>query len=146
MDIQSAVRAYILADPAIAAAIGDRLWPIKLPQNATLPAITMKGISDVRFPTLRGRAGLARPRLQLDVWIREMPGTAVALECRRIGGLLLDRLEGKNVELDDDSESPAVPRRVAFEYIDAEDTYEPDTNGGFFRHRADYYVGYQTGN
>lgn len=145
MDIESMVRAYILADPAIATAIDDRFWPVKLPQNATFPAITAQRISGVRFGVLRGPAGLARPRIQFDVWVREGGPTRAAKECRRIGGLLLERLEGKTVLLEDTSVSPAVPRRVGFEFIDDEDTFEPDINGGLYRHQADYFVMHHTG-
>jgi hypothetical protein len=94
---------------------------------------------------LRGPAGLARPRIQFDVWVREGGGEAAAKECRRIAGLLLERLEGQTVLLDDTSVSPAVPRRVGFEFIDDEDTFEPDVNGGLYRHQADYYVMFHTG-
>lgn len=151
MDIEAAVRAYILADPALADAIGDRLWPVKLPQNPTLPAITAQRISGVRFGVLRGPAGLARPRIQFDVWAREGRESddggvrGAAKECRRIGGLLLERLEGKTVLLDDTSVSPPVPRRVGFEFIDDADTFEPDVSGGLYRHQADYFVMHHTG-
>lgn len=145
MDVLRALRAYVLADPAIAAQIGDRLWPSKLPQHPTLPAMTMKRISGVRFGTLRGRAGLARPRYQFDIWVREGTGSAAA-QCQRIGRLLLARLEGKNVQLADTSVSPPALRRFSFEFIDDEDIFEQDVDGGLHRHQADYYVFHHTGN
>lgn len=145
IDVLAAVRAFVLADPAIAAKIGGRLWPIKLPQHPTLPAMTIQRISGVRFATLRGQAGLARPRYQFDVWVREGTGSAAA-ECQLIGRLLLARLEGTNVELEDASVSPAVARRFAFEFIDDEDSFEQDVDGGLFRYQADYYVFHHTGN
>lgn len=39
MSFQSAFRSHLLADPAIVALVGTRVYPTTLPQNATLPAI-----------------------------------------------------------------------------------------------------------
>lgn len=144
MDIYPHVRAYVLGDAAIASAIGTRCYPVKLPEKATTPAVTMQQISGVRFPPLKGRASLARPRFQFDVWTSEGVGSAFS-EARRIGQLLLDRLEGKNITVLDTSVSPNVNRRVSFEFDSDRDLFEEDVNGGYYRYSADYFIWYQTG-
>jgi hypothetical protein len=138
------VRAYILADPAITAQIGTRLYPIKLPQAPTFPAMTMQRISNFPASSLRGRASLARPRYQFDVWTKE--GTSSAFSSTQtIGNLLRARLEAANVDLLDESVSPAEYRRFAFDFDTDRDLYETDVNGGYFRYSADYLIWHQTG-
>lgn len=140
------VRAYILADTALAAELGTRVYPVKLPQTPTYPAMTMQKISGVRYPPLKGRASLARPRYQFDVWTAERTGAAAFSDSQRIGRLLLDRLEGKNVDLVDTSVSPSATRRVSFEFDSDRDLFETDINGGYYRYSADYFIWHQTGN
>ena len=138
------LRTFILADPALAAALGTRVYPIKLPQAVTYPAMTLQRISGTALPPLKGRASLARPRFQCDVWTREGDASASA-EMQRIGALLSDRLEGAVFTMLDDDVSPAEPRIVALEFETDRETYETDVDGGFYRYSADYFVHYQTG-
>lgn len=145
MNVFAMIRAYVLGDAAIAAVIGTRFYPIKVPQNPTYPAITMQRISGVRFPPLKGRASLARPRYQFDVWTKEGVLNAYATS-QSLGQLLLARLEGKNVDLLDASVSPAEYRRFSFEFDSDHDSFETDVNGGFYRYTADYFIWHQTGN
>lgn len=145
MNVYKHIRAFILADGDIATRIGTRFYPIKVPQAATYPAMTMQRISGVRFPPLKGRASLARPRYQFDVWTKE--GVASAFDdCQALGRLLLDRLEGKNIDVQDDTVSPSETRRISFEFISDQDLFEPGTTttgGGYYRYSADYYVWHQ---
>jgi hypothetical protein len=145
MDIEKHIRSYVLASSAIRAVIGTRFYPIKLPQNPTLPAMTLQRISGVRFPPLKGRASVARPRFQFDIWVRETANVPALNQLRGYGRLLLDWLEGKNIDVLDDEVSPAEYRNVSFEFITDDETFEPDVNGGFYRYRADFYIWHQTG-
>lgn len=145
MDIEKHVRAYVLANTDIRTAIGTRLYPIKLPQTATFPAMTMQRISGVRFPPLKGRASLARPRFQFDIWVRESATAAVLNQLREYGRLLVNWLEGKNIDVLDDDVSPAEYRRISFEFISDTETFEPDVNGGYYLYSADFYIWHQTG-
>jgi len=138
------LRTFILADPALAAALGTRVYPIKLPQGVTYPAMTIQQISGTALAPLKGRASLARPRFQCDVWTREGEGNAPA-EVQRIGQLLSDRLEGAVFTVQDDGVSPAKALIVALEFETDLETYETDVDGGFFRYSADYFVHHQTG-
>ena len=144
MDVFGMVRAYVLADTSIATAIGTRFYPIKAPQNPVYPLITMQRISGVRFPPLKGRASLARPRYQFDVWTKEGVSSAYSTS-QTIGRLLLARLEGANVDLLDQSVSPAEYRRFSFEFDSDQDLFETDVSGGYYRYSADYFIWHQTG-
>jgi hypothetical protein len=140
------IRAFVLGDAAIVAAVGTRVYPVKLPQNPTYPAMTIQRISGVDFPPLKGRASLARPRYQFDVWTKEGVGSAFET-VQTVGQLLRDRLEGRNVDLLDASVSPAEYRRFSFEFDSDRDLFEPDAvSSGYYRYSADYFVMHQTGN
>ena len=136
---------FILADPALAAALGTRVYPIKLPQAVTYPAMTIQRITGVALPPLKGRASLARPRYQCDVWTREGDGSASA-EAQRIGAVALGSARGRGVHgRRMTTVSPAEARIVALEFETDRDLYEPDVDGGFYRYSADYFVHHQTG-
>jgi hypothetical protein len=145
MDIFKVLRDFILADPALAAALGTRVYPIKLPQTVEYPAMTIQRITGVALPPLKGRASLARPRYQCDVWTREGDASA-AEEAQQIGRLLSDRLEGAVFRALDATVSPAAERIIAVEFETDRDLYEPDVNNkGYYRYSADYFVHHQTG-
>lgn len=145
MDVFVVLRDFILADPDLSSAFGTRVYPIKLPQSAVYPAMTIQRITGVALPPLRGRASVARPRYQCDVWTREGQGSA-ASEATRLGRMLLDRLEGAIFRALDEDVVPAADRIVSIEFETDRDLYEPDAGGGgFYRYSADYFVHHQTG-
>lgn len=144
MDIVSKVGAFILADPQMRSDVGTRFYPVKLPQNPTLPAITIQRITGVRANKLKGPASLVDARYQIDIWAREGSGSAFKTT-QRIGRRLALLLDGRTTTLLDDEVSPAVPRIVAFRLETDQDLFEPDVNGGIYRYSADYFITYQTG-
>lgn len=66
--IESDLKAYLAADAAVAALVGSRIYPLKLPQAPALPAITYQKVSGPRVISLSGYSGLSHPRLQIDCW------------------------------------------------------------------------------
>lgn len=59
----------ILEDDATFGGIaGDRIYPHRLPQTPTFPAVTYARVSGVRVKVLKGLSGLARPTFQFDCW------------------------------------------------------------------------------
>lgn len=68
MSAEEAVRAVLLADPTVAALVGDRVYPMHLPQTCVLPAIVYQRISTVGSIDLGGDTGLSRIRLQVTHW------------------------------------------------------------------------------
>jgi hypothetical protein len=66
--IESDLKAYLAADAAILALVGSRIYPLKLPQAPTLPALTYQKISGSRVTSLSGYSGLSHPRMQIDCW------------------------------------------------------------------------------
>lgn len=144
MDIFTHVRTYVLADQAIAALVGTRLYPIKLPQGATYPAMTLHEIDNVPTWNLNSRSSLDTSRFQFDIWTREGVASAFA-NSGVLARLLRARLENKTIVVADDSASPVEARRVTFRYDSGRQLFETDVNGGYYRHSADYFVEFNTG-
>lgn len=138
MSVEDLVRAYLLADPTIAGLIGTRVYPAPPPQNATYPLITLQLISDVQYPHLRQRGpGMADPRFQIDMWAT----TKAAM--RTLARAVQTRLQGFSGVLTDTTVSPAVQHRVWIRYETAQELFETDVAGQFWRQSADYFVMHQ---
>jgi hypothetical protein len=62
------LRTYLLADTAVAAAIGARMYADALPQAATLPAVVYQVISRTHVQHLKGITTAGTVRVQLDCY------------------------------------------------------------------------------
>lgn len=144
MTIRDLVRAYLLADSAIVALIGERMYANLLPQKVTYPAVVIQAIDIIRPNTLRSVASLARARIQLDVYVAATSGASSRAVADGIGTALRQRLDGFSGSFSDDSVAPtvAVPAWATFE-AENEGVVE-DIAGGLSRQSADYLVQYQT--
>lgn len=67
-DIGLAMRHRLTTTSAVAAILGTRVYPDKLPQGATLPAAVYYGISGIDEPQLSGLLGRAEQRIQIDAY------------------------------------------------------------------------------
>ena len=72
--IEAGLIAYLKTDENLMALVGNgdspitcRIYPIRLPQNWTAPAITYQRISADRLYNLAGPAGRAAARIQFDI-------------------------------------------------------------------------------
>jgi hypothetical protein len=74
MTVESAVRAQLAADPAVAALVGGRVYQLKLPQGVTLPAVRVQLIDEPAAYHLRGADKLHEARVQTDVYATETSG------------------------------------------------------------------------
>ena len=68
MSIESGIYTILEAVPAIATAVGTRIYPVVLPQGSALPAITYSLASAERFPTHNGPSGCPATRYQITYW------------------------------------------------------------------------------
>lgn len=76
------------ADPAVTARVEQRIYPRKLPDAATFPAIVVLKAAGVGSYVLAGDAGLERARVQIDVYADsydEMLETKLAVR-RKLSG------------------------------------------------------------
>jgi hypothetical protein len=86
--------AAFLMTPAIGA-LGDRVYPHRLPRDATLPALTYSRVDTVRPRSHSGPSGLPTPRIQLDVWANDPDSADAIAEALRI------RLDGYRGQMGD---------------------------------------------
>jgi hypothetical protein len=77
--IEAALRTHLLQQPAVAALVGSRVYPVRLPQGAIFLAITYQRIAGGELITHDGAAGLGRSRMQLDCWSDDGYAEAVSL-------------------------------------------------------------------
>lgn len=69
MGIEIALRTLLVNDAAVAALAGSRVYPLRLPQNYTLPGISYQRISTARTHEIDiGPTGWAWARFQIDCW------------------------------------------------------------------------------
>ena len=66
--IEPAIVTLALADPATAALIGTRIFPLLLPDDCQKPAVSYRLVSTLDQNTLDGPLGLVQVRLQIDSW------------------------------------------------------------------------------
>lgn len=134
MTIGVGLRRHLLDDPAIAALVVSRIYPLRLPQKAIMPSIVLQRISGIRYPHLRGAEALARPRFQVDCW-GQTHDAATSL-----GALVRQSLNGfKGSWTSDDS--PEITIQVQGILLqDERDMFEEEVLGGLCRHSADYFV------
>lgn len=66
------VRTLLVSDPAVAALVGTRVYPLELPQSCQLPAIVCTVVSDVSEESFTGKVAttLKASRVQVDCYAR----------------------------------------------------------------------------
>ena len=126
MDIETALVTHILADPAIVAVIGNRLYPLAIPQGGEVPAIVYQRVSSPRTLTLDGDS-VNSPRIQFSCYA-ETFGQAKQLAMR-----LYESLDCFSGVLGNKTKAAAL-------MADNRDDYEPET--GRYRCGVDFFVLY----
>jgi hypothetical protein len=103
-DIRPALRAFLLADVAVSAAITtggvSRLYPGVLPQGIAEPSIVQNLITEGSDYHMQGDSGLMQVRVQIDCWALTQD-LAVSL-----ANLVFDRLSGHSGTIAFGSNSP----------------------------------------
>ena len=68
MSIITDIFAHMTAHPGLAALIADRCYPMTLPQDPTLPAVTYQRIGTISLYSHDGNTGLYHARWQFSCW------------------------------------------------------------------------------
>lgn len=92
MTIETEIRARLASDGAVAGLIGGRIYPLKLPQQPTYPALTYNRVSGPRLHDLQGSARRAMPRITINSWAEDYD---VALVLAQAVRLCLDGFIGR---------------------------------------------------
>ncbi|HOA28100.1 MAG TPA: DUF3168 domain-containing protein [Arachnia sp.] len=84
MTARDAIIARLLADPAVASAVADRITPHWAPQGVEPPYIVVSQISATRPHHMGGPSGLVEARVQVDVFAEARAACeALASDVRR---------------------------------------------------------------
>lgn len=68
-DLRTALRTRLLANATLSSEVGgNRIYPVRLPDGVTYPALSFQKISDLTEPHLGGASRIKRARLQVDTW------------------------------------------------------------------------------
>lgn len=78
MGIREGLRAFLLADSAIAALVAARVYPVTMAQGNRQTCIVYTRVSGEGDHHMQGASGLSRPRFQVDAWAAD-PDQAEAL-------------------------------------------------------------------
>lgn len=84
MEIEQGIDSYLSGLAAVTNLIGDRLYPVNLPQNPTYPALTYTQISEISIVAHDGAGDLMMCRFQFDCFALSYAGVkALARALRR---------------------------------------------------------------
>lgn len=140
MTIIEGLREYLIVNTSIAAIVGTRIYPLRLPQKVDLVppscAITLTRVDDIGEAHLRGPNALSRARIQVDAWAKQFDDAV------ELGSLVRQRIDGYQGTWTDGG-SPASVIRVQAILSDSESDFtEEEIQGGLYRQSTDYMVTY----
>lgn len=82
-ELEQALYTRLSGFAGLTALVSTRIYPLVLPQNPTLPAVTYQRIDGLREEGIAGSHGLAHPRIQIDAWASSYTSAkAVAVQVR----------------------------------------------------------------
>jgi hypothetical protein len=85
----------LLGAAGVAALVGERAYPLKLPQSATKPAVTYTRVAGLPANDLDGDDGdLINVRLQLDCWAEQFDDVRAVAEAVRAAIMASTSLTG----------------------------------------------------
>ena len=130
MTVDQGFYTYVTAQSAITDLISTRLYPVLLPQNATLPAATYRRVDSPRIHSHDGASGLASPRFQVDIWVDAKAPDDQYAALLAIGDAFRQTLDGYSGLMG------TVTTDV--QLVDERDMYEPDPH--YWRRSQDYII------
>lgn len=126
--MEKAFADLLLGSEALAALVGDRIYPVIRPQGSPTPCVVYNGFAPEQVMTTSGRANLAGKRLQLDVYAKTYP------EAKAIEAAVNDRLIGFSGVIGD------VEFQGIFDNGGRGDGFEHTAPDQLFRVSTDYLV------
>jgi hypothetical protein len=84
MSIEMALVSLLINDADVNAKVGDRIFPVYVPEDKSLPAITYQEISGPRDAVMSGASGLVNARFQINCWTKKYRGARELADLVRI--------------------------------------------------------------
>lgn len=88
MSVAPAVYTRLSGHAPLAAIVGDRIWPVEAPAEASRPYVVFLTVSSQRLAHLGGPSMVANPRVQIDAYAASYADAAA------IARLIRDALDG----------------------------------------------------
>jgi hypothetical protein len=113
---------YLSTYPGLAALIGTRLYPLLLPQDPTLPAVTYQRISTPMMLAFE-RSFLPHPRFQFDCWAASFPAARAVAEQVKLaldvyrGAMGAETIQASILDTDRDTYEPQA--KIFHSIVDA---------------------------
>lgn len=126
MNVAQVIAERLMADGAITAYVGSRVYMVKLPQALTttqFPAIRVQLIDQPQGYHLRGEHGATAARVQVDVYASEATGGNPYLAADAAAEAVKDSLSGQRFT---DLGSPSTIDVTACFLVDRREGYDPD--------------------
>jgi hypothetical protein len=111
--IEEALVALLEGAAAVTDIAGERIYPVRLPRGATLPAVTYFLVSGPRDQTQQGPSGLVPARIQVSCWAEGYDAMKSLADAIR---LTLDGYRGTTEGV----------RIGGIELINSQDLFEPE--------------------
>jgi hypothetical protein len=139
-DLRPALRAYLLADATVSAAVGSsRIHPTILPQGTNgpaVPAVVYNVISEVTDHHMAGASGLVMVRMQVDAY------AATPNEADSLSRAIKDRIDGVSGAWAYGTDSPQDSVTVQGVFAETARTdYQPDAK--LYRSSRDYLIHFE---
>lgn len=105
MEIEEAVRTYLLTISGLTSLVGTKILPDELSDGVALPAVLYQKISDVKTHSLTGQSSLERPIFQYSAYastksaaiaIKNQLKTALRDYQGTLSGLVIQKIELQN--------------------------------------------------
>ena len=131
LTIEEGLVAGLKATAGITTLVSTRVYNLRIPQNSTLPCITIARVSTPRVHAhdSSGSAGTAYPRMQIDAWATTQKAA------KQIADAVRTYLNGLKATITSGADSVVVQSAL----IDQESP-EFDTESELYRVRSDYIV------
>lgn len=75
VDFESVLRQHLIDDDGVHALVGNKIFPLVIPQGTNLPCITFQRLRSYPANTLSGASGLEHIDLEIDAWGNEYAQT-----------------------------------------------------------------------
>ena len=125
MDAEQALVMHLLNDSALTALVGDRVFPLAIPQDEQVPAIVYQKISAPRTLSVSGDSSANSTRMQLSCYAETFG------QAKQIAQVLYNSVDVFRGQL-------GGRVKAAVLMADSRDDYEPDT--GRYRCDIDFFV------
>ena len=111
-DVNAIIQTYLLTATSLVALVGARIYCLRLPEKATLPAVVYfvrGGLSTPYIP------GIVTPSFQFDCW------AANSIDAREIYRTLYDNLQGiQNIDVGSNQIMSAIEEVQGVDMVDVE--------------------------